>query len=156
MLGIRSKLYVNDGTYNSPDWVEINHVADATLNDAWDEGVADARDSLLHQFEQTMKSLSLDGRIRVNPDDDGYAVIRDANVYSRQLDVMVLNGPLDENGAHGYRFFAKVFGFNEGQNLTEVIYKDFSLKPNPGDETPKYVLVAGGAPTFHELGQDGS
>lgn len=156
MLGITSTFHVNDDAYNSPDFNEVNLVADATLNTAWDEGASDARDSLVHQFQATMLGLDFSGRIRVEPDDEGYQVVRDAAIFTTVLDVLVLNGPIDENGVEGFRFYAQVFGWNEGQNLTEVIYKDFTLKPCPGDNPPMYVKIAGGVPTFHTIGSEGS
>lgn len=155
-LGITSFLYVNPDAYGSPDFTAVDLVADAQLGDTWDEGSADARESRVHQFEPTMLALDYAGNVRFDPTDAGYQALRDAHVFLGSLDVLILNGASDKNGAEGYRFFSKVFGFGEDQAMGNVIYKAFTIKPCPGPQLPVFVKVAGGVPTYHTIGEEGS
>lgn len=152
--GITSKLYVNEGTYNSPNWTEIDLVGDLAVNPAWQEGDATVRRSRVQIAETTLLAIEVTGNVRCDTDDAGYQLLRDAWVSEGVLDVMALNGAEDEDDSDGVRFDAKIFNWSEDQARSNVNYRSFNLKPCPSTNIPKHVVVASGSPVFSDFGEE--
>lgn len=150
-LGILSKFYVNEGTYGAPVWTEIDLISDLAIAGAWDEGDSSARRAQVKTQEPTMLDLGINGRIRVDNTDDGYNLIRDAFLTKGTVDVLALNGKVDQNGSLGFRYDAKVFSLGEDQAMGNVIFNDLTIKPCASDNDPKSVRVTAGAPVFSDI-----
>lgn len=151
-IGILSVLYVNDGTYAAPTWIEIDLVSDLAVNPTWNEGESTARRTAVQTFEETTLALELPGKIRVDRSDAGFLVFEQAFHNRGVLDIMALNGAKDQNLSSGYRFDGKLFGFSEDQAMGNVLFKDFTIKPCASVNIPKFVAVVGGVPTFIDFG----
>lgn len=157
-LGVLSKFYVNTGTYDVPVWTELPLISDCNVNGSWDEGEASARLSRVKSSEPTMLGLEVTGKIRVKGAEENaaYFDMRAAYINDDIVELLVLNGSINEVNAEGYRFEAKVFAWSEDQSLGAVLYKDFSVKPCIPSELaryPKYALVVTpGTPTYTDFG----
>lgn len=157
-LGILSKFYVNLGTWDVPVFTELPLISDCNVNGNWDEGDASARLSRVKSSEPTQLTLEITGKLRVKGAISNAAFLAmQAGYYNdTPVDVLVLNGPITEVGADGYRFEAKVFNWSEDQSLGAVLYKDFSIKPCiPTEETHVPTLariIVSGTPTYNEFG----
>ena len=153
-LGIRAKLYRNtSGIFLSPTWEVIQHISDLSVNANWDEGEASTRASRIKKGAKTMMGLEFSGKVRVSNDDAGYIALWDAAHSDDVLDLLVLNGPLDENGVRGYRVECQVMSNTEDQALGNVLFMDFMLKPSPTSNEPKKAVVAAGAPVFSAVAE---
>lgn len=151
-LGIKSKLYVNEGTYATPSWAEVNLVSDLQVNGAWDEGESSARISVVKTMEATQLALDLSGKIRSQYTDPTYRILYEAFIAADSVDILVLDGDKTLNGSTGFRFDGKVFSFSEDQSLGAVLYKDFTIKPCVADNVAKRALVASGTLAYDALG----
>ena len=151
--GITSKMYVNEGTYNSPTWTHIDIVGDLAVNPNWQESDATIRRSRVQLADTTLLAIEVTGNIRSDTDDTGYQLLRDAYVAETVLDIMCLNGADDEDDSDGVRFDGKIFNWSEDQARGNVLYKSFNIKPCPSTNVPKHVVVTAGAPVFGDFGE---
>lgn len=150
-LAINAKLYRNTGSYVSPVLTEVPLVSDGTLNIAWDEGQADARESRVHQVLPTMLALDFTFRLKKKPLDTNYEAIMDLFVSGAAEDWFMLDGPKDAEGTRGVRFDACVFSANEDQSLPNVLYEDMVAKPELTTNPVKAVRVATGGSLTYKL-----
>jgi hypothetical protein len=156
-LGILSVFYVNIQTVTNPIWQAIPLVSDMTVNGDWDEGDASARQSRVKVFEPTQMDVGLSGKLRVKDGRNfqGYINLYQAWYTDNFVDVLVLNGPNNEDNAEGFRFQAKVFAWSEDQSLGTVLFKDFTIKPCIPDlpaNYPKVARVVNGVLTYRDIG----
>lgn len=157
MLGVNAKAYRNTGSYGSPTWSEMTLISDLSVNPAWDEGSADARESRIKQVRKTMMGLEVSGKMKKRISDSNYQALMDALVSDTVLDVLILDASKETVGARGWRFDAQVFSANEDQAMGNVLYEEFVMKPSLDTNAPKAVKVgAGPALTFSTPGVDGS
>lgn len=140
-IGIVAGLYINTGSYESPEWDEFDLVGDAAVNPSWEEGDATTRQSLVNQAEPTKMALEVTGRARVADDNEVFDTVEAAWIQRNPLDILALNGKIDSPGASGFRFDGKVFNWSEDQALGNVLFKDFNIKPCASDNDPKFVKV---------------
>jgi hypothetical protein len=143
-LGINAKAYRNTGSYNAPVWSELTLISDLSVNPAWDEASADARESRIKQVRKTMMGLEVTGRMKKKPLDTNYEAFMNALNSDDVLDLLILDGPRETEGSRGYRFDAQVFGGTEDQAMGNVLYQDFAIKPSLETNPPKAVKVAAG------------
>jgi hypothetical protein len=151
-LGILSVLYVNDGTYGAPSWVEIDLISDLAVNPTWNEGESTVRRSRIQTFEETTMALDLPGKLRVDRTDAGFLKMEEAFLNGTQLDFLTLNGASNQERSAGFRFDGKIFSFSEDQAMGAVLFKDFTVKPSASVNIPKIAVVTGGVPVFRDFG----
>lgn len=150
-LGITSKLYINEGAYGAPDWTEIDLIGDLTVGGEWGKGESTVRRARVNTNEPTTLDLSLTGNIRVDKTDDGYNLILDAHALNTVLDCLVLNGPKDQDNAHGHRFDGKVFNLSEDQGRQAVLFRELEIAPCASDNNPKRAVVTGGVLVYSDF-----
>lgn len=143
-LGILSRLYVNEGTYEAPEWTEIDLIGDLQVGGEWQKGESTARRTRVQTNEGTVLNLDTTGNVRVDSTDVGYNLLLSAWATEEKLDMLILNGPLDQNGAHGVRYDGKVFNMGEDQGRQNVLFRDFDFGPCASDNIPKLVNVVDG------------
>lgn len=150
-VAVKAKIYRNTSVFATPSWTENKRVADATYTYTPDEGSADDRGSRIHQFEPTQYTIEVSGRMRVDPDDAEYVAFRDAAAQDLALDLLVLDGAETTVGSEGCRGYFKVFNFSEPQEMANVLYREFTLKPcvpQDADETPVQFAIIEAGPTL--------
>lgn len=128
-LGIKCKIYRNTATYGSPTWAEITLIGDASVSPVWDEAAGDVRGSRVKSVAKTLMGLEVSARVRVSNDDAGYEALNDALHSDTPLDLLVLNGPNNEEGVRGYRADWHVMQAPQDQALGAVLFDDLILKP---------------------------
>lgn len=153
-LGIDCVLYYNSGTFGSPTWVELSNVLDVQVGGAWNSGDGSSRATRVIKEGRTRLPLQISGRMLADKS-TGYVAMRTAYYASGTsaiIDVMVLDGPSDSNGADGFRFEAEVHDFSRDEGADNVVYRDFVLKPSIfGSNAVQSVVVASGSPVFTTL-----
>jgi len=150
-LGILSKIYRNTGSHGGPNWSEIDKVSDIAVKPTWKEGDGSTRSSRVEKMAKTMLALEITGKIRVSNTDANYIALWQAAHTDDVVDLLVLNGPMNENGVRGYRADFQVFSAPEDQAMNIVLFMDFTLKPAPSDNEPQKVVVSGGAPGYTDI-----
>lgn len=151
--GFDGTIYFNGGTYGSPTWGLVNAVRDVNIGADMDETDASTRiGGGVKQSEPTLLAIELSGKIRSNDaDSNGFILMETAFFTRTSLDVLFLDNPNTVNGSRGYRCDMKVFKFGEPQNLGDVLFREFSIKPCASANAVNKAVVSGGAPTFSTL-----
>lgn len=142
-LACLAKLYFRSGgNYEAPTWLEANEVMNLTVTPAWDSADANSRAQRTKFSAKTILGLEISGSIKKKPDDAAYEMIMDAMISDAVIDVLCLDGPMDEPGVRGWRADVQVHETPEDQSLGNVLYDDFTLKPYPSQPL-KAVYVGG-------------
>lgn len=159
-LGIDCTLSINTnwnqsaGTgFDAPTWSTAGTVEDLMLDEDWTSGQGGDRAQGMETSAKTRAKCEVSGRCRVDDTDANYQRLLTAfRSRSAEIDVMILNGKRDSNGAVGIRGLFQVHRFAEKQGPDDVLYRDMILRPaiiSPGSSTPfQSVLVAAGVPAF--------
>lgn len=133
--GIDGALYYNAGSYGSPSWTEITLVRDVTPRRQWDMGEAFSRETKAKLMAKTMIDVGASAVVRADPADTGYQTLYDAsNSSSTLVDVLILDGPITQEGAGGVRFHANVNSTGQPQEANGIIYETFDLVPGWSSE----------------------
>ena len=144
----------NGGSYGTPVWNVINAVRDVQIPDGeFAEIEASGRDYAIDLAEPGQLKLSLEGKIRNNEaDTNGFVALETAALARSVLDIMILSGANNSNGARGFRFDAKLFKFfGEDQNIDQILWRPFKLRPCVPGNMPKSVVVTANVPVFTNL-----
>lgn len=128
--GIDGAVYRNTGSAGSPTWVEIEKVKDVIPGMAWDMVEAGSRETVAKLYEKTRIDLGAQLVARADAADAGYQALYDAALSkTAQLDLLVLDGPITEEGASGFRAMWKVnVSGGPTQGIDELQYTTFDLK----------------------------
>lgn len=144
MIGLNAKAYRNTGSRESPTLSEMTLISDLSVNPAWDEADASARESRIKQSVKTLLMLDITGKMKKKPGDANYEALMDAMLSDGVLELFILDGDKDTVGVRGWRADFQVFSTNEDQSMTNVLFEEFSLKPSITSYAPRAVKVAAG------------
>lgn len=152
-LAIDAKLYYNTGNYATPTWTEIDLVRDLQFNPTWDKAEAFTRGNRAKHYGKTLVEVGFTASVQVSDTDTGYKTLTTAHASSTAVvDMLMLDGADDSNGAEGVRFDAGVFAAGEDQSIGNVLYRDFDIAPsfNATNDTKRAVVTAG-VPVFTDF-----
>lgn len=135
--GIDCKVYYNTGTYGSPTWAEWSCVRDTTFNLTFDEVDATCRGGGgYRQSAITLSSIEVTGNAIKEKSDASFVAIEAAAVAKTVLDVLVMDGPVDDDDSDGWRMDAQIFSWTENQPYEDIVTVDFTLKPARSANAP--------------------
>lgn len=143
-LGLDAKIYWNDGTYESPNWQEMDNVKDLTMNletaeaDVTTRGNNGWRATLATLKDGTVEFQSVD-----DPDDVNLEAFFEAWLNKTQIECLVLNGDKDTPGNRGWRITYMVTKFTTEQPLENAQMVSLSLKPTKATHAPARYVVPG-------------
>ena len=141
-LGIDSAVYLNEGTYGSPDWLELTCIRNVTPATPWDKVLADSRATRVKLYEHAQVDLQTSIEVLANFADTTYTPLFDAAVARTKLDILVLAGKLTVEGSRGYRSHMLVSETGETQGIGDVVYDTYELNPTyHSDGYPQSVVV---------------
>jgi hypothetical protein len=157
-LGIDSKCYYNSAWawatrtgWDAPTWGVADLFEDFTMGGSWNVAPAGDRNQGVDAGAKTRVKLPVAGRMRVDDTDASYQAFLTAFLNREAtLDLLVLNGPMNDDGAVGFRALFIVSDFAEDQGADMVLYRAFSGQPAPASlATPVMsVVVTGGVPVY--------
>lgn len=161
-FGKDAKLYYSSAypDWNNAVWVEVAAVRDVAITDGMRVSMdASGRDYPIDLSEPGNHQITIEGKIRTNESDTAFAYLEaralasPADVNNAVIDLMILTGDRNTNGNRGWRFEAKLHKFfGEDQNIDQVLYRPFTLKPCvPINGEPSSTVVSSGAPVFTAL-----
>jgi hypothetical protein len=155
-IGINAKAYRNTATYEAPTWSEIDLISDLTVGLTWDTADANARESRIKQNVKTLLGLEVTGKLKKRPLDANYEAFMNAIISDDILDLLILDGPNDEEGVRGWRIDSQITSGSEDQSLGNALYEDITIMPSLAEHNPLAVLVdSGGTLTYSTPGVDG-
>lgn len=141
-IGADAKVYRNTNTYNSPTWIEVDIVRDATLNVSHKEWDASFRGGGgWEAMVATLKSASIDIDVLHQTQDAGYVALRQAWVTKDPIELLVMDGSKDVSGNEGLRATFQVFDFTSPQPLADGQTNKFSVKPTLAANPPTWYRV---------------
>lgn len=142
--GILGKVYRNAGTYGSPTWTAIPLVRNVSNGVKWNRADASIRATRAVLQEKTQAALSGSIECRADPADAGYQALFSAAVgdSTAALDLLILDGPLTQEGAKGVRAHMNL-DWEQEQNIDGVIYGRFAFDP---------AWHSAGYPSYVEMG----
>jgi hypothetical protein len=150
-LGILSDLYLNNGTYNTPNTSAVLLVGDMTVPAKWDVADIPIRFSRMKLKAKTMVDVGVTGKLLASKADANYTTILNAMNADTVLNVFALNGGINTNGVRGYMFDSQVVNATEDQGPGAVVFDEFELIPTYTGNAPNAVLVTAGAPVLTPL-----
>lgn len=151
-LGIDGEVYRNAGTFGSPTWTAVSLVRNVSSGMVWNMADASIRATAAVLQAKTQVAISGSIEVRADPADAGYQVLFDASRGRTPADLMILDGPITQEGCKGVRGHMNL-NFEQDQNINDVIYTRFAFSPAwHADGYPSYVeMGASSAPTFTQF-----
>lgn len=142
---ILAVVYRNTGTYGSPTWTSVSMVKDVTPNTPWDMVDASIRASRVKLYAPTQQDFDVTMNVLDNDSDAGVQAFKAAANTAVPIDILVMDGPITDEGVRGVRFHA-LFSQNQDQSIGNVNYNNFTCKPAfHSDGYPKYVVAGSGS-----------
>lgn len=160
LLGIDSVFYLNtnNNDWNAPTWTEVDAISDLNENSDWDVADIPIRRSLVKQGAKTMIDVGVSCKLLREPANNEYQIILNALRTRDTVDILVLDGPIDEVGSAGFRYIAQVVKGGGSQNTQDALYRDIVFLPYPdadADRVPQWADVeAGPVLTFTPITPD--
>lgn len=141
LRGIECKLYINTSIdadpYANPTWSEIACIRNATLNLEFEEVDATCRGAGgFRASEPTLTALEVTGDAIKDKDHAAFLAAEAAAVGKSEVDLVVLDGPIDDDDSDGWRFSGKFFSWNENQPYEDIVTVDFNAKPGRAANNP--------------------
>jgi hypothetical protein len=154
-LGIDATLNLNtSGDYEAPTWVTCDLVEELALDEGWASASGNNRGQPIEASAKTRAQVGATGRIMARDTDPTYlAMLAAYRSRDAEVDVMILSGALDSDGATGVRGKFQVHRFSNSIGPNEVQYRDFSLIPAVVAAGEPFVAatVVGGTIQFEEV-----
>lgn len=130
-MGPNAKLYyASVDVWGSETWAEFVNVSELTLLAEFVEATGPDRSVGLEAVAKTLARVSITGMIRVNELEASFQAMQ-ANFLLRDtpLNMLCLNGPKNSEGARGFKGYHHILQWEEAQNMQNVLYKRFTIKP---------------------------
>ena len=134
--GNEAILYRNDGTFEAPDWVEVENVKDLTLGIEKGSVDASTRGSIWRQFLTTLKDASIDWQSLWDTEGADFSAFQDAFFDDTQIELAVMDGDITVAGAEGLRVTVDVMGFTRNEPLEDAMSVDVTTKPSAKADNP--------------------
>ncbi len=131
-IGQEMKVYGNTGTYAVPVWLEIKPIKDNTRADNKDEVEISDRESSVKKYRKGMRNLGLDFDLTYKPGNAGFAWLKgkyDAVGDAGHADILVLDGPVEDENSTGVRAPVEVTKFDIDEPLADGVKASVSVKP---------------------------
>lgn len=146
VLGLDAKLYVNESVYATPDWLEIEDVADVTLDMTKGEADVSRRGSGRWAASVgTTKTGGVSFTLIMRKDATSQAAFeyfRDSFLNNDSLDVAVMDGDITTTGSEGLRARMEVMSMPRGEPLAGAITYNITLKVTDDDNPPEWLEIA--------------
>lgn len=140
-VGLDCRAYYNaSGDWNSPDFRHVASATEVSLNLETGEADISTRGSTWRKRLATL----LDATITITAYFDNSAAIaafRAAYLSRSAIEVLILDGPIEQEGAEGLRAVCQVMSFNRGEPLEEGVTVEITLQPTVASHEPEWYVV---------------
>ena len=141
-IGLDCKLYRNAGSYETPEWIEIDHVKNVTTNlGGADADVSTRGTGGFRANKKTLKEISLDFDLESVVADENFSVLQAAYFNDTNIEFLVLDGDVETAGSSGVRFTGQVFQFNRSEGLEDPVMAAVNVKPTLAANDPEFYEV---------------
>ena len=155
-LGIDATFNINMASpydYDAPVWATCDLVEELDVDEAWNTASGNSRGMPIEASAKTRGQCSATGRILTRDTDPVYQKLLAAfRSRDAEVDVMILSGPIDSDGATGPRGKFQVHRFKPTLGPNDVIYREFTLLPAIVTDAEPFVTatVVGGVLTYEQ------
>lgn len=141
-VGIKGQVYINLGSYATPDWARAKFVRDLTFEISKAEIQSKNKGSLWVKYLSGLMDAPLDFECDYEPDDPACALLIEAFWTEDPVDMLILDDYIETEGAEGYRagFLATKSGFNQPLEDIMALPNALRLHANFPHE-PAHVMV---------------
>lgn len=147
-IGLDAKLYYNAGTAEAPDFTEIGNARDVTFNLELNETDVTVRaNNGWEAVAATLKKASIEWEQQWRRNDPVKAFLIGALLAKTVVDLLVLDGAIDDPESEGLRAPCQLFTATRNEPLTESLTLSITAKPTlgaVGDSTPLYGVTGDG------------
>jgi hypothetical protein len=151
-IAIKAVCYYNTGSYGSPTWAAMMSVLEVDLGSDWEYADASSRGSRAKLYGKTMIDLPCSLNMKADDVAADYQAMLTAAFSDTPTDMLILDGPLSEVNAFGYRIPALIGGTPQDQGAGNAIYTKFPIKPGyTSNYYPSYVYSTGSTITATAL-----
>jgi hypothetical protein len=153
-MGFEGVLYRNAGSYDLPEWVEIDNVGDLNLGLEKGEGDVTIRRGKGWRWTRgALKEATIEFQMVWDADDAGLQAMKAAHDQRTPIELAVMDGPIDDPASEGLRATMEVLKFNRGEGKEDAMMVDVAIKPTRADHEPRWVRgnVDGGLLTTEEF-----
>ncbi len=141
-LGKDAKAYINKGTTESPTWIEVSIIKDATLEiSKSDTDVTTRGAGGWKEVMATLKEASVDFGAVWDKEDECYTILLRSMLFDDVIEMLFLDGDKEVEGSQGLHAMMQVFSFKRDEKLTDALAMDVNVKPCYGAIKPKWVTV---------------
>ena len=144
-LGMNGKLYRNTGTYEAPAWEEIANAKDVTLSlETGEADVTTRANNGWKASKATLKDGSVEFEMVWDTEDEGFSAIQAAFFANTSIELAVMDGDIETEGAQGLRATFSVTKFDRSEPLEEAMTVSVSVKPTYAAHAPEWITAEGG------------
>lgn len=129
ILGLDCKMYRNEGTYDSPNWVEILNVRDVKISRQKAKADVSVRGSSVRLERGTLKTYTITTQMVYDPEQEDWQAFNDAFEDGDGIELAVADGDIAQNGTRYLRALFDVFSFDEDQSLEAAVMNDVEFGP---------------------------
>ena len=128
--GYAAKAYYNTGSYDTPTWVEITMVKDATINVEDSDLDASTRAGAGNKLSANgLRTVSADVNLQYQPGLTDFDALRTAYWAKTGYDFAFMDGDIATTGTEGVRFFGNIFSFGREEPLDGLLASALTIRP---------------------------
>jgi hypothetical protein len=144
--GVKCVAYRNTGTYGTPTWTPLTCIKDANVAKPWDLSEASVRATRVKLYAPAQVDFAVSITVKCDNVDTGYKALNAKTVDATVLDMLILDGPLTDEGAEGVRAHWHVSDTGQDQSIgVGATYKTLDLKPGFSTEGWPMAVAVGAA-----------
>lgn len=140
-VGLDCRAYYNaSGDWNAPDFKHVASATEVSTNLETGEADVSTRGS---KWRKRLATL-LDATITITAYFDNSAAIaafRAAYLSRSAIEVLILDGDINDTGAEGLRAICQVMSFSHSQPLEEGVTVEITLQPTVASHEPEWYVV---------------
>jgi hypothetical protein len=148
VLGLDCKLYYNAATEEAPNFVEIANAKDVMFNlELTETDVTVRANNGWEAVAAVLKKAAIEWEQQWRRGDAVKTFLLQALLAKTVVDLLVLDGAVDDEESEGLRAPVQLFTANRGEPLTESVTLSITAKPTLGgvtDSTPRYGVTGDG------------
>jgi predicted secreted protein len=142
-LGLDAKLYRNTGSYETPEWEEVENVRDLTLNvEGGEADVTTRKNGGWKAVVPTLKEGSIEFEMVWDTDDEDFEAIRAAYFDRTNIEFAVMDGDITVAGSQGLRATMVIIKFNREEKLDDALKASVTAKPTLAENAPEWMEVS--------------
>ena len=142
-LGLEAKVYRNSGSYDTPQWAEMENVKDLTLNlEAGEADVTTRGNGGWRATVAALKDAAIEFEMVWDTADAAFQAIQQAFFNRAAVELAVMDGGITDAGSQGLRASFAITKFSRNEPLEEAMTVNVTAKPTYSSHAPTWMTVS--------------